>query len=64
MTFIPKLPDTNIIPLANNSVVITWTLGSQAEIKSGIPTVLISAVGVNVPFKSTAQYSPIQTADK
>lgn len=64
MTLIPKLPYTNIIPLANNSVVITWTLGSQAEIKSGIPTVLISEIGDNAPFNSTAQYLPIQAADK
>ncbi|MGB3251654.1 hypothetical protein [Buttiauxella gaviniae] len=64
MTLIPKLPDTNIIPLANNSVVITWTLGSEAEIKSGIPTVLISAIGDNAPFVSTANYSPVQPAVK
>ncbi|HHA1306283.1 TPA: hypothetical protein ACOEDE_004140 [Enterobacter kobei] len=60
MTMIPKLPDSNIIPLANNSVVITWTFGSQAEIKNGLPTVLISAIGDNSPFVSKSDYTPIK----
>ncbi|MEB6461166.1 hypothetical protein MXL92_07985 [Raoultella ornithinolytica] len=60
LTSIPKLPGLDAIPIANNTAVITWTLGKEDELKNGIPTVVITAIGDNVPFISKATYTQIQ----
>ncbi|HBR1313614.1 TPA: hypothetical protein L9L30_004623 [Klebsiella quasipneumoniae subsp. quasipneumoniae] len=49
-TSIPKIPGLEAIPIANNSAIITWTLGQQDEIKNGIPTVLITNIGDSTPL--------------
>ena len=64
MTSIPKLIDSDAMPLLNNSIVLTWTLGKTIDLKKGIPTVMITAVGENVPFISTASYAGTVKATK
>jgi hypothetical protein len=60
LTSIPKLPDLDAIPIANNTAVITWTLGKEEELKNGVPTVVITAIGDNVPFISKTTYTQIR----
>lgn len=64
MTSIPKLIGSEAIPLLNNSIVITWTLGKTPDIKKSLPSVMITSIGDLAPFKSTTTYEQTSTSSK
>lgn len=53
---ISKLPDSEIIPLLNNEWVLTSKLGPGQKADDRQPTVVLSYVGTNAPFISSAVY--------
>jgi hypothetical protein len=60
VTQVSKLPKSEMIPMMNNEWVMTWTLGSNGNLEPNKPTVVLTYVGKNKPFQSTARYSRVQ----
>lgn len=55
-----KIYGTNAIPLINNKWILTWTIGDAKEIKYGSPKVVLTFVGVKVPFLFSKSYGDLE----
>ncbi|ALL68337.1 hypothetical protein K788_0000591 [Paraburkholderia caribensis MBA4] len=53
---ISQLPNAKLIPILKSRWVISWTLGSQPELAHGKPSVILTYVGENAPFRSAVAY--------
>lgn len=53
---ISQLPKVQSIPVMNNQWALTWTVGKDASMKYGKPTVVLTYVGPNPPFVSKVTY--------
>ncbi len=56
MTQISKLPKAEAIPIMQNQWVLTWTLGKPGPLEHNRPTVVLTYVGNNPPFRSNVEY--------
>jgi hypothetical protein len=60
ITQISKLPKMEAIPVLKNQWVLTWSLGGKTQdIAYSTPTVVLTYVGKDAPFKSAVEYSGI-----
>jgi hypothetical protein len=62
MTRVGKLPQTEAIPIAHNTWVVTWTLGKTKALEHGVPAVVLTYVGREPPFYSKVRYKALPKA--
>ena len=58
-TEVSKLPQTQVIPIANNQWAATWTLGKDKTLPENVPAVVLTYVGQQPPFYSTVAYGSL-----